>query len=128
MTGIASVRSWVMVLCSVIPRAYLHSHFLAKIRANCESEGKTLGHCEALGSHDSFGPIGYPEALQVRHKIVQTLLSVCRTGVGESRQHACFQTRPQRSRLGRCGVMQGWPGPAKAHPTEKSVYNIDQTM
>src|SRR5256712_4648214 len=36
MTGIASVRSWVMVICSLIPRAYLHSHFLAKIRANCE--------------------------------------------------------------------------------------------
>jgi hypothetical protein len=25
-----------MVICSLIPRAYLHSHFLAKIRANCE--------------------------------------------------------------------------------------------
>src|SRR6266487_4154826 len=36
MTGIASVRSWVMVICSLIPRAYLNSHFLAKIRANCE--------------------------------------------------------------------------------------------
>jgi len=25
-----------MVICSLIPRAYLNSHFLAKIRANCE--------------------------------------------------------------------------------------------
>src|SRR5215471_5747735 len=36
MTGISSVRSWVIVICSLIPRAYLNSYFLAKIRTNCE--------------------------------------------------------------------------------------------
>jgi hypothetical protein len=36
MTGISSVRSWVIVLCSLMPRAYLNSYFLAKIRTNCE--------------------------------------------------------------------------------------------
>jgi len=36
MTGISSVRSWVIVTCSLIPRAYLNSYFLAKIRTNCE--------------------------------------------------------------------------------------------
>jgi hypothetical protein len=36
MTGISSVRSWVIVLCSLMPRAYLNSYFLAKIHANCE--------------------------------------------------------------------------------------------
>src|SRR5499427_7075269 len=39
MTGISSVRSWVMVMCSLIPRAYLNSYFLAKIRTNCEMYG-----------------------------------------------------------------------------------------
>src|SRR5215467_5303184 len=39
MTGISSVRSWVMVICSLIPRAYLNSYFLAKIRTNCEEQG-----------------------------------------------------------------------------------------
>src|SRR5262245_13091602 len=38
MTGISSVRSWVIVICSLIPRAYLNSYFLAKIRTNCELE------------------------------------------------------------------------------------------
>src|SRR5881396_1069269 len=36
MTGISSVRSWVIVICSLIPRAYLNSYFLAKSRTNCE--------------------------------------------------------------------------------------------
>jgi hypothetical protein len=36
MTGISSARSWVIVICSLIPRAYLNSYFLAKIRTNCE--------------------------------------------------------------------------------------------
>jgi hypothetical protein len=35
MTGISSVRSCVMVICWLIPRAYLNADFLAKIRANC---------------------------------------------------------------------------------------------
>src|SRR5262252_655098 len=41
MTGISSVRSWVMVICSLIPRAYLNSYFLAKIRTNCEQWATT---------------------------------------------------------------------------------------
>src|SRR5215475_365892 len=36
MTGISSVRSWVIVMCSLMPRAYLNSYFLAKLRTNCE--------------------------------------------------------------------------------------------
>src|SRR5215813_6273361 len=43
MTGISSVRSWVMVICSLIPRAYLNSYFLAKIRTNCEYEHVRCG-------------------------------------------------------------------------------------
>src|SRR5215467_3337763 len=39
MTGISSVRSWVIVMCSLIPRAYLNAYFLAKIRTNCELYG-----------------------------------------------------------------------------------------
>src|SRR5215475_9096869 len=40
LTGISSVRSWVIVMCSLIPRAYLNSYFLAKIRTNCEYRSK----------------------------------------------------------------------------------------
>jgi hypothetical protein len=36
MTGISSVRSWVLVMGALMPRAYRHAYFLAKIRTNCE--------------------------------------------------------------------------------------------
>src|SRR4029450_14025297 len=36
MAGMSSTRSWVAVICLLIPRAYLNSHFLATIRTNCQ--------------------------------------------------------------------------------------------
>jgi hypothetical protein len=42
MTGISSVRSWVIVMCSLMPRAYRNAYFLAKIRTNCEIEHMPL--------------------------------------------------------------------------------------
>src|SRR5262245_18474569 len=70
MTGISSVRSWVIVMCSLIPRAYLNAYFLAKIRTNCElsrrlfARRKTL-RCLVTG-YDVEGSITicYPVAFQ----------------------------------------------------------------
>src|SRR5215813_2944827 len=63
MTGISSVRSWVMVICSLIPRAYLNSYFLAKIRTNCECRGRNVynpghGTILALQTPDKPAPGG----------------------------------------------------------------------
>src|SRR5256886_13811052 len=66
MTGTSSVRSWVMVICSLIPRAYLHSHFLAKIRANCESEVRS--NCKTRNQlHERLPPSRW-ESSGVSHR------------------------------------------------------------
>src|SRR4029450_10109160 len=36
MAGMSSTRSWVAVICLLIPRAYLNSRFPGTIRTNCE--------------------------------------------------------------------------------------------
>src|SRR4030095_2263757 len=54
MTGLSSVRSWVIVICSLIPRAYLNSYFLAKIRTNCEIVGIEVKECMMRCYHQAY--------------------------------------------------------------------------
>src|SRR5215470_5583771 len=72
MTGISSVRSWVMVICSLIPRAYLNSYFLAKIRTNCEINGVVAAGVSIYSGGSSL-------ALWIQNLVQRTIQSTMRS-------------------------------------------------
>src|SRR5215813_4200592 len=74
MTGISSVRSWVMVMCSLIPRAYLNSYFLAKIRTNCEIISITHTTISHVDFRD-YDTIYAPSTLDVYERTRWTLIA-----------------------------------------------------